>query len=87
MDPALSFTINSADVSAAYVTSDSDAEFKDMKAGVLEGKCQHVFVSPEQLIENKRFLCQSENCQDKLIALVIDEAHYVIQKRVSHTCT
>ena len=66
-------------VSAAYVTSNGDAECEDMKAGVLEGKYQLVFISPEQLIDNRRFrcMCQSEHYQEKLIALVVDEAHFV----------
>lgn len=66
-------------VSAAYVTSNGDAECEDMKAGVLEGKYQLVFISPEQLIDNRRFrcMCQSEHYQEKLIALVVDEAHCV----------
>ena len=66
-------------VSAAYVTSDGDVECEDMKAGILEGKYQLVFLSPEQLINNRRFrcMCQSEYYQDKLIALVVDEAHCV----------
>ena len=66
-------------VSTAYVTSDGDVEYEDMKAGILEGKYQLVFISPEQLINNRRFrcMCQSEYYQDKLIALVVDEAHCV----------
>ena len=45
-------------VSAAYVTSDhADAESENMKAGILEGKYQLVFISPEQLIENDFVVC------------------------------
>jgi superfamily II DNA helicase RecQ len=62
-------------ISAAYVTSDGDVECEDMKAGVLEGKYQLVFIRPEQLIDS--CMCQSEHHQDKLIALVADEAHCV----------
>ena len=66
-------------VSAVYVSSDGDPECEDMKTGVLEGRYQLVFISPEQLIENRRFrcMCKSEVYQDKLTALVIDEAHCV----------
>ena len=66
-------------VSAAYVASGGDAACEEMKAGVVKGKYQLVFISPEQLIENKRFrcMCQEECYQNRLIALVIDEAHCV----------
>ena len=55
------------------MTSDGDAESEDMKASVLEGKYQLVFISPEQLIENKRFRCM----EVKSTALVVDEVHCV----------
>ena len=72
-------TFRKRGVSATYVTSDSDAECEKMKAGVSEGRYQLVFISPEQLIENRRFrcMCQSEHYQDRLTALVTDEAHCV----------
>lgn len=44
--------------SAAY---DGDAECEDVKAGVLEGKYQLVFVSPEQLNDNIRNLRDTAN--------------------------
>ena len=34
-------------VSAVYVSSDGDPECEDMKTGVLEGRYQLVFISPE----------------------------------------
>ena len=66
-------------VSAVYVASGGDAECEEMKTGVVKGKYQLVFISLEQLIENKRFhcMCQAECYQNRLIALVIDEAHCV----------
>ena len=46
---------------------------------MLQGECQLVYISPEQLIGNSKFrtLCQSECYTKKLVALVIDEAHCV----------
>ena len=48
-----------------------------MKSGVLEGKYQLVFISPELLIgrEKFRWMCQNEIYTERLVALVIDEAH------------
>ena len=63
----------------AMVTSESDAESVRMKSGVLEGKYQLVFISPELLIGREKFqcMCQNEIYTERLVALVIDEAHYV----------
>ena len=43
-------------VTSAYVTSDTDKECMKMKDDVIQGKCQLVFISPEQLIGNPKFL-------------------------------
>ena len=66
-------------VSAALVTSDCGKASEQMKAEVIEGRYQLVFISPEQLIGNVRFrsMCQNEVYTEKLTALVIDEAHCV----------
>ena len=66
-------------VSVAMVTSESDAESVRMKSGVLEGKYQLVFISPELLIGKEKFrcMCQNEIYTERLVALVIDEAHCV----------
>ena len=66
-------------ISAALVTSDCDTESEKMKTGVVEGRYPLVFISPEQLIGRERFrsMCQNECYLEKLVALVIDEAHCV----------
>ena len=66
-------------VSAAIVTSESDAESESIKSGVLEGRYQLVFISPEQLIAKEKFrcMCQNEIYTERLVSLVIDEAHCV----------
>lgn len=63
-------------VSAGLVTSDCDEQ---MKTGVIEGRYQLVFISPEQLICKERFrsMCKSDCYAEKLVALVVDEAHCV----------
>ena len=63
-------------VSAGLVTSDCDEQ---MKTGVIEGRYQLVFISPEQLICKERFrsMCKSDCYTEKLVALVVDEAHCV----------
>ena len=50
-----------------------------MKDDMIQGKCQLVFISPEQLIGNPKFctMCQSQCYTKKLVAFVIDEAHCV----------
>lgn len=66
-------------ISAAIVTSESDAESERIKSGVLEGRYQLVFISPEQLIVKEKFrcMCQNEIYTERLVSLVIDEAHCV----------
>ena len=61
------------------VTSESDAISESMKSGVVEGRYQLVFISPEQLIGRAKFrcMCQNEVYTERLVALVIDEAHCV----------
>ena len=46
---------------------------------VLMGQCQLVFITPEVLIDNSRFcnMLLSTTYKEKLVALVIDEAHCV----------
>ena len=61
-------------VSAAMVTSESDAESESMKSGVVDGRYQLVFISPEQLISREKFrcMCQNEVYTERLVALVRD---------------
>ena len=63
-------------VSAALVTSDCDEQ---IKADVVEGRYQLVFISPEQLISRERFrsMCTNECYAERLVVLVVDEAHCV----------
>ena len=51
----------------------------DVKRRVLSGDVQLVYISPESLILNKayRSMLLSPQYQQKLVALVIDEAHCV----------
>lgn len=46
---------------------------------VINGKVQLVYISPECLLENKRYckMLKSDVYQEKMIALVVDEAHCV----------
>ena len=59
-------------ISAASVTS---ACCEKTKTGVVEGRYQLVFISPEQLICSERFrsMCKNEFYVERLVALVIDE--------------
>ena len=57
-------TFRKEGVTSAFVTSDStDKECVKMKDDVIQGKCQLVYISPEQLIGNLKFhtMCQSDS--------------------------
>ena len=74
-------------VLAAYVSSEQEKECVQMREDVILGKYQLVYISPEQLIGNPRYrtMCRSEIYIEKLVALVIDEAHCV--KKMVSTCS
>ena len=44
---------------------------------VINGQIQLVYISPESLLENKRYrnMLSSKVYQEKMVALVVDEAH------------
>ena len=46
---------------------------------VLNGKVQLVYLSPENLLENRRYrnMLRCTVYQEKMIGLVVDEAHYI----------
>jgi len=46
---------------------------------VLQGDAEIVFISPESIVLNKAFrdMLQSESYKERMIALVVDEAHCV----------
>ena len=46
---------------------------------IVHGQVQLVYISPESLLENKRYrsMLKSRNYQEKMVALVVDEAHCV----------
>ena len=48
-------------------------------AAVLNGEIQLVYISPESLLNNKRFrsMLLKDVFQEKLVALVVDEAHCI----------
>ena len=54
---------------------------EDEKAieAVLNGKVQLVYISPENLLENRRYrnMLRSTVYQEKMIGLVVDEAHCI----------
>lgn len=54
---------------------------EDEKAfeSVMNGQVQLVYISPENLLENRRYrnMLQCKVYQEKMIALVVDEAHCV----------
>ena len=62
---------------AEFVGSTQDDS--DVTKNVLSGKVQLVYISPESVLNNKKFraMFQREIYQENLVALVIDEAHCV----------
>ena len=58
-----------------------DEAQEDKKAieAVLNGKVQLVYISPENLLENRRYrnMLRSTVYQEKMIGLVVDEAHCI----------
>lgn len=59
-------------VSAGMVSRESEED-------ILGGKLSLVFISPETLLTNAKFrsLCRSDIYKERLVALVVDEAHCV----------
>ena len=52
---------------------------REVVSGVLNGDVQLVFISPENLINNKSYrgMLLSDKYKSKLVGLVVDEAHCV----------
>lgn len=69
-------SFSSKGLSAGYVTGKSS---DSMKADVIDGKYQLVFFTPELLINQRRWreLLKGDVYEERLRALVIDEAHTV----------
>ena len=69
-DQVKSFT--SKGISAAVVDADTESE-------VLKGNYELVYISPESLISNHKFrcMCRSPIYKDRLVAMIVDEAHCV----------
>ena len=68
---------SSKGLAAAYVSS--EPENRLMRQGVLEGRYQLVFISPESLFASGKWreMLQEEPYVSRLVAFVIDEAHCV----------
>ena len=64
-------------LSAEFVSSAQDDPAAT--AAVLNGTVQLVFISPENLLNNRKFrgMFKKDIYQQKMIALVVDEAHCV----------
>lgn len=80
--------MNKRGVPAGCVSGRDDQEDEQMKADVLAGKFQILFFTPEALLMNKRWrqLIKSEQYQERIKGLVVDEAHTVIKWSVTvHT--
>ena len=56
-----------------------DSQDRTVKARVIKGEVQLVFISPESLISNKAYrrMLLSDIYQQHLVALVVDEAHCI----------
>jgi len=62
-------------VEFVWDAQDSEVAIKS----VLRGDVQLVYISPESILKNKKFrsMLQNSKYQEKLVALVVDEAHCV----------
>ena len=67
----------SMELSAEFVGSAQDDPVAT--TAVLNGTIQLVFISPENLLNNKKFrtMFEKDIYQERMVALVIDEAHCV----------
>ena len=63
-------------LAVAYIANDTN---EHIKSGVYAGQYQLVFITPELLIENKRWrgTLTSSKYAERLRAFVIDEAHCI----------
>ena len=64
-------------INAAYV-GEQQKDWHETRR-VLEGNVEIAFISPESIVRNKAFrdMLRSEAYQERMVALVIDEAHCV----------
>lgn len=62
----------------AEFVGDAQSDYSAVMA-VLDGKVQLVYISPESLLNNKKFrsMLQRAHYQENLKALVVDEAHCI----------
>ena len=67
-------SFQSRGVSAAHLSGDVNDE---VKMGIISGSYKLVFLSPELLLTKKKWqsMLQSQIYCDRLVALVVDEAH------------
>ena len=69
-------TLEERNLSVGYVDGDSD---EIMKTNVTKGNYSIVFMSPEMLVDKWRKLFTTKVYQERLVGLVIDEAHCVVK--------
>ncbi|XP_065901618.1 ATP-dependent DNA helicase Q1-like [Dysidea avara] len=73
----LTVKLQSRGINAAYV-GEQQIDWQETKR-VLEGNIEIVFISPESIIHNKAFrnMLRSEAYKERMVALIVDEAHCV----------
>ena len=69
-------SLNEHNVNAGYIDAESDYE---VKQNVNEGKYNVIFMSPELMVGKWRGLFSNQLYKERLIGLVVDEAHCVIK--------
>lgn len=69
-------TLTERNISVGYVDANSDEE---SKSHVRKGMYSIVFMSPELLVEKWRNLLMTPVYQERLVRLMIDEAHCVVK--------
>jgi ATP-dependent DNA helicase RecQ len=72
-------TLKKKDVNAVAVIGDEHSSNDDLKQAVAEGQYQVIYTTPEVLLTNKSWsdVFQSDYICQKLVGLIIDEAHCV----------
>ena len=68
--------LSNRSISAASVTSDTDP---DSLKKIIDGKYSLVFISPELFVGKCRRILETKVYQEKLIGIVVDEAHCVLK--------
>ena len=68
--------LSNRSISTASVTSDTDP---DSLKKITDGKYSLVFISPELFVGKWRRILETKVYQEKLIGIVVDEAHCVLK--------